>query len=167
MRKIFKDSNTMYDLRVYDNKNRLHKVIRGEEFSFEAPAEVNAERKPTDHCAMLEESVYPQVATLSPKFIQEALAKGIKSSCTDSIGVFSAIQCYYSEIINEEFDSPLDLDKDKLPLFLGSMCITFENEMKADTLFGKNEIGKVWELALTYINILQRDYNIDFGLTFS
>jgi hypothetical protein len=154
----------MYNIETYIKNRSLTKVIRGEECIYTTPAEINAERKPTDHNVLLEKGIYPLIGRFSVKELEDALEKALKDSCIDALGTFCAIQLFYSEIVNEEFDSPLKINEKKLPLILGKAFSTYENGLKNHDLFGKNSLGKVWELAATYIMILNRDYNIDFGL---
>jgi hypothetical protein len=156
----------MYDFKKFSDKGILHKVIRGEESVFVTPPEVNAERKPTDHNVMLEQSVYPNVGTLSKDSVVHALETALRDSCTDGLGVFCSIQCYYSEVVNEEFGSPLLINQQDLPIYLGQAINHFQSEMKKGILFGADNMGRELELALSYINILQSDYNIDFGIKF-
>jgi hypothetical protein len=148
----------------YIKNDELYAVIRGDACVYHTPPEVNAQRLPTDHCVMLEKGIYLAEKNISLDYLTTILEAGIKASCSDALGYFCAVQCFYSQVVNEEFGCPITIDKKELPIYLGNQLFVFQTALKSHTLFGKDKIGMVWEYTQTYIKILQRDYNIDFGI---
>jgi hypothetical protein len=74
---------------------QLYKTIRGEEFSFKTPPQINAEIQPTDHNELLSKAIYPLCGNMGVEYVMSALENGLRDVCSDAIGVYCAVQCYY------------------------------------------------------------------------
>jgi hypothetical protein len=145
------------------NSGRLHKVIRGEEFSFKTPREINAEMQPTDHNEFLSNAIYPLCADIGVDYILRALENGLKDAASDAIGVYCAVQCYYIQVISENFgESHFKIGRVNLPLFLGKQFRKHECGFLVVKLNNYDPPDAPLRLTLAAIGALQTNEGIYF-----
>ena len=143
---------------------RLYRAIRGEEFSFKTPPEINAEMQPTDHNELLSKAIYPLCNEMGVGCVLRALENGLRAAASDAIGVYCAIQCYYIQVISEGAgESPFKIDRTDLPLFLGEQFRKQEREFSSVKLNNYDPPDAPLRLTSAAINSLHRNAGINFG----
>lgn len=141
----------------------IHKAIRGEEFRFFTPPQKNGELLPTDHNELLSKAIYPLCDALGVEYVLRALEDGLRDAASDAVGVYCAIQCYYNQIISEEYgESPFSIDRINLPIFLGEQLKKDEPELLALRLSDYDSLGDRLGLTLAAMEILRDDEGINF-----
>jgi hypothetical protein len=145
------------------NSERLYKAIRGEEFSFKTPPEINAEMQPTDHNEFLSKAIYPLCGEMGVEYMLRALEHALRDAASDAIGIYCAIQCYYIQIMSENWgESPFKIDRTHLPLFLGEQFKKHKQEFLEVKLNNYDPPDAPLRLTLAAIESLQRNEKIYF-----
>ena len=143
---------------------RLYKAIRGEEFVFNTPSEINMDMQPTDHNELLAKAIYPLCSELGVDNVLHALESGLRDAASDAVGVYCAIQCYYVQIISERAkESPFNIDRSNLPLFLGKQFNNLEDEFSLIRLNNYDPPDAPLRLTSAAISSLQWNVGINFG----
>ena len=146
--------------------HNLYRVIRGEVCIFETPSHVNAELLPTDHDQLLIQALYPLATQYSAAFIQRELDLALRVAASDGIGVFCAIRCYFMQICNEDNgDSNIKLDREKLPQFLTARYFAAQEELKSLTMAEQPDVPAYGQrMALRYLTILQEKHAVQLAV---
>ena len=142
------------------------KVLRGELYVYTTPAEINDDMRPTDHDELLEKGLYPLVAPMGLDVVTAELNAALASICTDAVGVFSAHQCFYLEILREdENHSPLRIDRIGLPKVLAQRFVQLTAAVhQLEVKPGDLKLDRPYRLIRAQMQILHDDHGIDFGI---
>lgn len=144
----------------------LARVLRGEECVFVTPSGVNDDMRPTDHAELLEFGLYPLAREIGADVVRGELERGLRSICSDALGVYCAHQCFYIELVYEkEGRSPLFLDRGDLPKFLAECFIREGASLASLELMPGDAVShRPYRVTLSGMRILARDYGIDWGV---
>lgn len=142
---------------------RLYKAIRGEEFSFQTPPEINAELQPTDHNELLSKGIYPLCDVMGVEYILRALENGLRDAASDALGVYCSVQCYYMQVVSQKYgEAPFKIDRINLPLFLGEKFRKHEGDFWAINLNDYDPPDAPLRRTLGAIKILNENEGINF-----
>jgi hypothetical protein len=155
------------DVLIAINSGSLGAVLRGELLPYATPAEINDDMLPTDHAELLDHAIYPLARQHGISFIQEKLERALIEACSDALGVFCAIQCFYLEIRREARNSsPLHLDRDELPKLLAAGFLRESTGLQALGLHPKAlNYDRSYLVTLSRMSILEEQFQIDWGVS--
>jgi hypothetical protein len=141
--------------------SELVRLIRGESRVFHSAPGANGEMCPTDHYEMLKSCVYTANSTNDSTSVGPHLECALVSACSDALGVFCAIQCYYSQVVAERYgESPFEIDRERLPGILAARFSEFGKCLSNLKLADSDPEGAAYRLASGMLDLLRQQEGI-------